>query len=360
MDIEKRKQFLINFSYWLIIAALIYVVLKYGLSYMMPFVAAFAIAWLLHVPIHLLVKYGRLGRPLAAVVVVVLFYGTIGVICFLAWLQVAAAIKQLLTYLPELYRTDIQPVLVDLFAFTEKSVSGLDPELLTALDEVSHNLIISLGETISGFSMNMIGVISGYASSLPGTLVRILFTVIATFFLSIDYGKVTRFLIIQLKEKQRKLVLEIKDYVIHTLFRCMLSYGLIMCITCLELSVGLTVIGVENPVMIAVLISVFDILPVLGTGGIMIPWTVITAATGDPGLALGLLLVYLFVTVVRNILEPKIVGGQVGLHPVVTLMALFVGARLFGLIGLFGLPIALSLIKYLNDKGTIHILNYEA
>ena len=119
----------------------------------------------------------------------------------LAGLQVAAAVKQLLVYLPVLYRTDIQPVLVDLFAFAENSVSGLDPELLVTLDDVSHNLIISLGETISGFSMNMIGVISGYASSLPGTFIRILFTVIATFFLSIDYGMVTRFLIIQLKEK---------------------------------------------------------------------------------------------------------------------------------------------------------------
>ncbi len=83
---------------------------------------------------------------------------------------------------------------------------------------------------------------------------------------------------------------------------------LIMTITFVELSIGLTLIGVENSLVIAFLIAVFDILPVLGTGGIMIPWTVITALMGSHGLALGLLVVYLVITVVRNIIEPKIVG----------------------------------------------------
>ena len=88
----------------------------------------------------------------------------------------------------------------------------------------------------------------------------------------------------------------------------------------------------------------------------MIPWTIIAALQGNYSLALGLLIVYIVITIIRNILEPKIVGSQVGLHPLVTLMSLFVGAQLFGVLGLFGLPITLSLLKNLNDKGTIHIL----
>ena len=129
-----------------------------------------------------------------------------------------------------------------------------------------------------------------------------------------------------------------------------------MCITFAELSVGLSIIRIENAVLIAFVISIFDILPVLGTGGIMIPWTIIAALQGNYSLALGLLIVYIIITIIRNILEPKIVGSQVGLHPLVTLMSLFVGAQLFGVLGLFGLPITLSLLKNLNDKGTIHIL----
>ena len=89
--------------------------------------------------------------------------------------------------------------------------------------------------------------------------------------------------------------------------------------------------------------------------GIMIPWTVITALMGSHGLALGLLVVYLVITVVRNIIEPKIVGSQIGLHPVVTLVSMFVGAQLLGVLGLFGFPIGLSLLRYLNETGSIRL-----
>ena len=87
----------------------------------------------------------------------------------------------------------------------------------------------------------------------------------------------------------------------------------------------------------------------------MLPWVVITAIRGEYSLALGLLAVYLVVTVIRNILEPKIVGSQIRLHPVVTLASMFVGVQLFGVLGLFGLPILLSLLRHLNDNGTIRL-----
>ena len=118
---------------------------------------------------------------------------------------------------------------------------------------------------------------------------------------------------------------------------------------------GLTIIGIDKAVLIAMAISVFDILPVLGTGGIMIPWVIVSAISGDYKLAAGLLAVYLVVTVIRNILEPKIVGSQIGLHPVVTLASMFAGVQLFGLLGLFGFPILLSLLRRLNENGTIKL-----
>ena len=77
-------------------------------------------------------------------------------------------------------------------------------------------------------------------------------------------------------------------------------------------------------------------------------------------MALSLLAVYVIVTVIRNIIEPKLVGSQLGLHPVVTLAGMFAGVQLFGIVGLFGIPIFLSLLKHLNDNGTIHILKTEA
>ena len=128
-----------------------------------------------------------------------------------------------------------------------------------------------------------------------------------------------------------------------------------MFITFVELSIGLTLIGIKHAVAVALVASIFDILPVLGTGGVMIPWTVLAALQGNYSLAVGLLVIYIVITVIRNIIEPKIVGSQLGLHPVVTLCSMFVGVQLFGVIGLFGFPIGLSLLRYLNDHGVIKL-----
>lgn len=355
MEIEKRKRFIVNFIYCFIIAAIVVVVLKYGLSYIAPFLMAFVFAFILKKPINFLNRKCRINRTLAAILLVILFYAVIGVLFTLIGIRLFTSVQQLFFYIPQFYAKDIEPSLMEVIDSLEKSLSRLDPSLVSTLEEITMNLVKSLGESISSLSMKVIGAVSNYASTLPGFLIRVLFTVISTFFLTIDYDKVMGFLLRQLKEKPRKLALEVKDYVINTLFKCIRSYALIMCITFIELSIGLTILRIDNAILIAFLISIFDILPVLGTGGIMIPWTILTAVQGDYTLALGLLCVYLVVTVIRNILEPKIVGSQVGLHPLVTLMSMFVGAQVLGVFGLFGFPITLSLIKNLNDKGTIHI-----
>ena len=117
----------------------------------------------------------------------------------------------------------------------------------------------------------------------------------------------------------------------------------------------LLIFCVYRSTIIWLLISIFDILPVLGTGGVMIPWILISFLQGDYRQGLSLLVVYVIITIIRNIIEPRIVGEQIGLHPVLTLMSMFVGNHLFGIVGLFGLPILLSLLRYLNDTGTISL-----
>lgn len=356
MDLEKKKSFMINFGYYFMITAIVVGLLKYGLPFIAPFVIAFIIAYLLNKPITFLAKKCHVNRTFMAIAVVILFYGTIGILCVLLGVRIFVFIKELFFYLPHLYTAEIEPFLMNLFDPLEGYISKMDVSLLPAMDEFSSNVVKSLGELISNFSMGMIGKISNYASSLPGFFIKILFTVISTFFLVIDYKKVTGFLLHQLKDKHQLLLIEIKDYVVNTLLKCMLSYALIMVITFAELSIGFSIIRIEKAILVAFIIAIFDILPVLGTGGIMIPWMIVALFQKNYSLAIGLLAVYSVVTIVRNILEPKMVGSQVGLHPLVTLMSLFIGAQLFGVVGLFGLPITLSLLKELNNKGTIHIL----
>ena len=170
-----------------------------------------------------------------------------------------------------------------------------------------------------------------------------------------DYDKIMKFCIDQLSDKKKALFFEIKAYIVGTLFVVIRSYILIMSITFVELSIGLSLIGIKNVLLVSLFISVFDILPVLGVGGVLIPWATICLILGNVGMAASLAVLYVVIVIVRNILEPKIVGKQLGLHPIVTLSSMFAGVQLLGGIGLFGFPIALSLLVHLDKKGVIEI-----
>ena len=355
MKIEKRLRFIINVAYFAILAAAAFLLLRYGLPALMPFVLAFLLAYCLKRPIRFLAEKLRLGRRAAALLTVLLFYGTIGL--FLAFLSVRAisGVSQFIVNLPGLYAEYAEPVLTSFFESAEEFFLYQDPELLNQLNAVWEQFLNSLGQQVTGLSVEVMGVLSGMASSLPAFFIRLVLMIIASFFIAMDYDALTGFCMDQMSGRTKKIFLQIKGYVVGTLFVCIRSYALIMSITFVELAVGLTLIGVEYSVAIALFIAVFDILPVLGTGGIMIPWVILEAYRGDLALAVRLLIVYVAITVIRNILEPKIVGSQIGLHPVVTLASMFLGAQLFGVIGLFGFPIGLSLLRHLNDTGTVQL-----
>ena len=359
MEIAKRKAFIINFIYFAIILALAVAALKYVLPMTMPFVMGFVIAYFLQKPRNFLARKLGISRKAVAIVLVLVFYAVIGLLITLIGFKAVGFAGSLIRSLPVLYSSQIEPLILEIFHNLEGWMRQLDPSFVVYLTEVFNKLLSSLGDMVSGLSLSAMGSISGFAYALPGGFVKLVLLIISTFFIAADYDQLMGFCLRQMGSQTKKVVLQIKEYVIGTLFVCIRSYALIMSLTFIELSIGLTLVHVENSILIALLIAIFDILPVLGTGGIMIPWVVISAFCGDFTLALGLLVVYVAITVIRNIIEPKIVGSQIGLHPIITLCSMFVGVQLFGVIGLFGFPIGLSLLRYLNENQTIRLYKME-
>lgn len=352
---EKRKKFIINFLYFAIIIAAIFFALQFALSLLFPFVAALFIAYILKHPINFIARKTKMPRKLAAILMVLIFYGTIGTFLVLASIRAFSFATDLVQRLPSIFRIYVNPVLTDLFDQLEQALEQADPNILDTVDYLWGQFMQSLRSIVSNLSLTSMEAISNVASSLPMLFIKLLLMVISTFFIAMDYERLTGFCMRQLNGWARDIFLQVQKYVVGTLFVCIRSYALIMSITFMELFLGLSLFGVEYALLIALCIAVFDILPVLGTGGIMIPWAVITAILGDYSMALKLFGLYIFITIVRNIIEPKIVGSQIGLHPVVTLVSMFAGVQLFGVVGLFGFPIGLSLLMHLNRTGTIKI-----
>jgi len=356
METQRRKAFIINAIYFLLVFALIFVFFRYVIKIIMPFVIALAIAAILQPVIRVLHRKLRFEQTLAAIISVILFYGTVGVILVLLLIQIFSAAKDLFTQIPAVYRDLIEPALNQFMNTLQELVTGLDPELAATLDNMLDTAIESVGSAITNFSVSIVSSLTNYATAIPSFLISMLITVISTFFIAVEYHEIFDFLGRQMEEKTRSLIQAILRVLRSTVFKYGKSYAIILLMTFSELFIGLSIIGIPNAALIAAAIAVFDILPVVGSGAVLIPWILVSFIQGRFMRAIGLLILYIVLVIVRNVTEPKIVGHQVGMPPLVTLICMIVGTALFGGIGLFGLPIAMAVFITLDAHGTINVI----
>lgn len=355
LKLKKQKEFLIKFCYFGVIIGSIIIIIKVLGPILTPFLIAFIIAAILNPLIKFTCNKLHIKRGIISILFVLAFYAVASFIIILIGAKLLILLQSLFTTLPQFFTTYFEPYIRETFTHFEKLFLSLDPNVLSALEESSSSLISTLGNFVSKFSTMVVSYVSGFATSIPSIFIKTIITIIVTFFITIDFEKIINFIKRQLPESVSQNINESKKFITTTLFKCLLSYILILSITFTEIAIGLTILQVPNSILIAVIIAIFDILPVLGTGGIMIPWAIIALLYGNYKIGVGIAVLYIIITIIRNIIEPKLVGQQVGLHPVVTLISMFVGLHFLGFIGMLGLPITISLILYLNDKGIIKI-----
>lgn len=351
MAIEQRKRFIINTSYFLILLGFMYVVIKYLLGLVAPFIIGFFVAFVLQRFIQFLSEKIKLPRKLAAVFSVLLFYIVIGILLFWFGMSLYAGVKDLVERLPGIYTKDIEPVISQFFLYIESIMSRFDLTWVQLLEEFHVQVSQSIGKIVSDISAMAISTITSTVSWVPRMFLGVVLAIISSVFFALDFDLITNFFTNLLPDNKRGLVGELKDFATGIGGKYIKAYSLLLLITFTEVAIGLSILRVDGALTIAALTAVVDILPVLGTGLVLIPWALFHLINGNISLGLGLFFLYLVITVIRNVLEPKLVGQQIGLHPIVMLLCMYVGVRLFGVIGLFVLPITILVIKYLYEHG---------
>jgi sporulation integral membrane protein YtvI len=355
MQLEKQKQFIIRFLYFAIILGIFILLARYALGALLPFIVALLVSLLLKPAVSFFHEKWKLPRKLTGLFLVVVFYALLGLVLTVLGVRLFAAAKTFFLSLPSVYIDHIVPWVRSLFASLEEFTARLDPEAAAAYAVVSSNITTSLGDAVVNASKQVVGWATNLTLKTPGFLLKLIITVIATVFLTVDFPRIRAFVLRQLSERWRNLLHNARVQLGRTLWSYTRSYALILLITFGEIAAGLTIIGVPNAVGIAVAIAIFDILPVVGSGLVLLPWTIVTLVSGDIARGIGLAVLYVIVVVVRQVIEPKIIGDRVGLHPLVTLLCMVLGTYLFGAIGLLGLPITVALIHALNKQGAIHL-----
>lgn len=360
---SRRFSFIVNVIYWCIIGALFYVAFKHLLPLLLPFVIAFGCAALLQRPIKLLSeRYSRLPRKAVAAAVILVSLATIGTA---AVLLIGALIEEISDFV-----TDIPAMLSQLAASitAEQSpirefIAGLPPalaghaaELYDRLTADIPGLLLSAADGLSGLLIESFGAIGSFAMRLPSVIIAVLIAVITVFFVGVDYQG-ARSAIAEITPQRMKERLRYVNHCCADTVGCLLrTYAFLMLLTFTELAVGFALFnlmgaGIPYAVPLALLTALVDILPVLGVGTVLIPWAVFDLCTGNISRGIMLLVLYAVIVVIRNFLEPKLVGQRFGLHPAVTLAAIYAGGKLFGFIGVLLVPLTIIVAKRLKDSG---------
>ena len=346
MTRERMTQFLIKFAYAAVILGLIFAGFKYVLPLLMPFLLAFVFSVLLRTPAAFLSRKLKISQRLVSAILVTLLFILLAVLALLLGSELLTFARTAVSR----FNTVIMPAVEQLTELASRWTKRLDPNVVTVMDEMLNSVLLSLRSKIADISTR---VVTGIMSAVPSSLLNVVFTIVATYFISLDFGFLRWAIARRIKEEDYTKITASLTYSKATLGRFLRSYVLIMGITFLEQAIGLTILGVDSSILIAMAIAVFDMLPVVGSGTIMLPWAVVSLATEDYKLGVGLLVLYVIITVIRQIIEPRIVGDHVGLHPLLTLVCMFVGLRVFGGMGLLGLPILCAVLVGLERDGVI-------
>lgn len=379
--IEKRRSFIINTVFVVIIVGLFYLAIKYALGIVWPFVVAFFLAMLLQRPVNFLSTKTPLKRGISSVIMVLFVLVIVGSILGLIIGRIVIELKGFFDYLlikmedAPAFVDQIQAWLSDTFSFLPKS---LHESIMTATENFLNRLMgieakasaDAIQAESSGIDFSLLssplGAVWGTAKQIPMIAVGVLVCVVSCCFMTTDYRTLRDMILSQLSQKRQSAVIRTKQVTFSTLGKMGKAYSIILFVTFMEMLLGLSFLKLIHVYdsgyifAIAFITAIVDIIPVLGTGTILIPWALWSLFTGDVGLGIGLLVVYAIISVIRQVIEPKLVASQLGLPPFVTIMAMYIGSQLFGFIGLFLLPITIMLLKVLNDEGVIHIFKKKA
>lgn len=217
-------------------------------------------------------------------------------------------------------------------------------ELLNGIIENIDSLLTRIWEGVmDSISRAIPEIAGGIARSLPSALLFAGVTVISSFYFAGDMDVVNKSVKSVLPRSVSKHLPFLKERVFFTLKKYLKAYLLLFLITFTELLLGFWILGVDYAMLLALAVAAVDFLPVFGTGTVLVPWAVILFFSKNYFLGFGLLVLYAVISVVRQIAEPKILGKSFGLHPLLTLVGIYAGYRLFGFWGMIAIPLLLAI-----------------
>lgn len=329
-----------------VLATAAFVVIGFRLLvFLMPFVIGWIIASIAAPLVNWLERRLKIVKKLGSALIVILVLALIVLALYFGISRLAEETGNLIQDFPRLYAQ-----LEEGLSQIGQTLSGVFRRLPSGIRQgwstVAENLDQYMGGLVSGISEPTVTAAGNFAKRVPYYLISFIVAVMAAYFFTVQREEVIQWfkkVAPKAVEQRMTLVMDNLKYAVGGYFKAQFK---IMGVVFLILLVGLAFLQTRYFVLVAFLIAFLDFLPFFGTGTAMIPWGVYTFFMGEYKMTAALAVIYAVTQVVRQLLQPKLVGDSVGLNPLVTLLLLYIGYRIRGVIGMIiAVPLGMVLIN---------------
>lgn len=340
MEQQEKREFLINFSFIAIICTVVFFIGKFTLQYLSPFVLAAVIAYIMQRPAEFLSKRLKVKKEIIAALLATGVYFIFAGILLLLIYEIIIFLSQTLSRMPE-YIGKFSNLFLSFQDKFRDSLSELPRN-------ITEEILGVITETAENFALRLSGAVSSFAASIakgaPSFFFSSVVALVASCYMAKDYDRLRKFVIGLLSRKVYENTVRVKGIFAKSVLKLIKGYLILSGITYLELTVGFLLLGINYALIAALIVAFVDLLPILGAGTVLIPWGIISLSLGNTALGFSILILYIVTIIVRNFAEPKIIGRQVGINPIFTLLAMFAGLKLLGFFGLILFPVLLMVV----------------
>lgn len=315
---------------------------------LMPFVAALVLAWILNPAVRFLQRKLGWRRDILSLILVLLCITVLGAaVTGLVYSLVAQVVSLLQNWQP--LWSDTMYALNSITEFLEDVFRPLPAETYAQLSSLMEQALEWLGDVVPALLTRAAGGAGNVAMSLPSWAIGFVIFLMASYFISADYPHL-RFRAVQgVPQEMHGFFRDVKKVAVDAFGGYVKAQLILSGVIFVILLLGFVVMGESYALLLAFVLAVMDFIPIIGSGTAMVPWAVIDVVLGNYSHAVGLMVVWGIIAVFRRVAEPKVVGDQTGLSPIASLISIYVGMRLGGVLGMILGPVvclvALSILR---------------
>ena len=366
MKTNFREQLKDDRPYWKVIVSLafslvgtlLFLYLGYKLlGFFMPFVIVWFIAYIASPVVNWLEKRVKIVKKLGSVIMIV---GVLAAVCFIIYFIISTLWKEisfLIQDMPGMYR-DLESGLSQI----GNSMEGVFGKLPDGVQEGWHTMVANfdemMGELMSRISEPTVSAAGRFAKSIPSVLVATIVTFISAYFFIAEREDVIRWskkVAPDALVSRMTMVMDNLKFAVGGYLKAQLK---IMVVVYIILVVGFIILNIHFSFLLGLLIALLDFLPFFGTGTALIPWAIYQFFMGNYKLVVGLVILYAVTQLVRQLIQPKLVGDSMGLRPLLTLFLLYTGYKIGGVFGMiFAVPIGMIVINLYKAGAFDYILD---